>query len=65
MMSGGRIEVCCKVQSAVDAKHKLIVAEDVTNAAADRDQLSPMATAAQEIVASPFARSRSRQGPRH
>ncbi|MGH7416910.1 MAG: transposase, partial [Candidatus Rokuibacteriota bacterium] len=50
MMSGGRIEVCYTAQPAVDAKHKLIVAEDVTNAAADRDQLSPMATAAQELL---------------
>src|SRR6266567_1054492 len=49
MMSGGRIEVCYNVQTAVDAKHKLIVAADVTNAASDRDQLSPMATAAQEL----------------
>src|ERR671918_1805209 len=43
MLSGGRIEVCYNVQTVVDAKHKLIVAEDVTNAAGDRDQLSPMA----------------------
>jgi len=50
MLSGGRIEVCYNVQTAVDAKHKLIVAEDVTNAAGDRDQLSPMATAAQEVL---------------
>jgi transposase len=50
MMSRGRIEVCYNVQTAVDAKHKLIVAEDVTNAAADRDQLSPMASAAQDIL---------------
>src|SRR3989338_4923969 len=50
MMSRGRIEVCYNVQTAVDAKHKLIVAEDVTNAAADRDQLSPMASAAQEVL---------------
>ena len=50
MVSRGRIEVCYNVQTAVDAKHKLIVAEDVTNAAADRDQLSPMATAAQEVL---------------
>jgi len=50
MMSGGRIEVCYNVQTAVDAKHKLIVAADVTNAASDRDQLSPMATAAQELL---------------
>ena len=50
MMSGGRIEVCYNVQTAVDATHKLIVAEDVTNAAGDRDQLSPMALAAQEVL---------------
>jgi transposase len=50
MLSGGRVEVCYNVQTAVDAKHKLIVAEDVTNAAGDRDQLSPMATAAQEVL---------------
>src|SRR3989304_1375556 len=53
MMSGGRIEVCYNVQTVVDAKHKLIVAEDVTNAAGDRDQLSPMAPAAQEILPGP------------
>ncbi|MGH7429201.1 MAG: IS1182 family transposase [Candidatus Methylomirabilaceae bacterium] len=53
MMSGGRIEVCYNVQTAVDAKHKLIVAEDVTNAAGDRDQLSPLALAAQEILEAP------------
>lgn len=50
MMDGGRIEVCYNGQTAVDAKHKLIVAEDVTNAAGDRDQLSPMATAAQDVL---------------
>lgn len=50
MMSGGRIEVCYNAQTAVDAKHKLIVAEDVTNAAGDRDQLSPMAVAAQQVL---------------
>jgi transposase len=50
MMSGGRIEVCYNVQTAVDARHKLIVAEDVTNAAGDRNQLSALATAAQEAL---------------
>ena len=50
MMSGGRIEVCYNVQTAVDAKHKLIAAETVTNAAGDRAQLSPLATAAQEVL---------------
>ena len=53
MLSGGRIEVCYNVQTAVDARHKLIVAADVTNAATDRDQLSPMAAAAQEILVAP------------
>ena len=53
MMSGGRIEICYNVQTAVDAKHKLIVAETVTNAAADRDQLSPLALAAQETLQAP------------
>ena len=48
--SGGRIEVCYNVQIAVDAKHQLIVAETVTNAAGDRDQLSSLATAAQEVL---------------
>jgi transposase len=50
MMSGGNIEICYNVQTAVDAKHKLIVAETVTNAAADRDQLSPLATSAQQVM---------------
>ena len=53
MMSSGRIEVCYNVQTVVDAKHKLIVAHDVTNAAGDRDQLSPMALAAQDILQAP------------
>jgi hypothetical protein len=50
MMSKGRIEVCYNVQTAVDAKHNLIIAQDVTNAAGDRDQLSPMARAAQAVL---------------
>ncbi len=50
MMSGGRIEVGYNVQTAVDAKHKLIVADDVTHAAGDRAQLSPMALAAQAVL---------------
>jgi transposase/macrodomain Ter protein organizer (MatP/YcbG family) len=53
MVSGGTIEVGYNVQTAVDAKHKLIVAETVTNAAADRAQLSPLALAAQAILKAP------------
>ena len=53
MKTRAGIQVCYNVQTAVDAKHKLIVAETVTNAAADRDQLSPLATAAQDILQAP------------
>ena len=52
MLMNGRVEVCYNVQTAVDAKHKLIVAHDVTNEATDRDWLSPMALAANEVLES-------------
>lgn len=65
MMSGGRIEICYNVQTAVDAKHKLIVAETVTNAAADRDQLSPLALAAQETLQAPAPMVVADQGYYH
>ncbi|MBB3003938.1 hypothetical protein FHX57_006317 [Paraburkholderia tropica] len=38
------------VQVAVDAKHHLIVAHEVTNAGSDRAQLSPMAQAARDAM---------------
>ena len=38
------------VQAAVDAKHHLIVAHEVTNVGNDRAQLSPMAQAAREAM---------------
>ncbi len=50
MKSGLRTEVSYNVQTAVDAKHKLIVAEDVTNEGTDHHQLSPMVQAAQEVL---------------
>jgi len=51
MKAGVGTEVCYNVQTAVDAKHKLIVAHDVTNAPTDREGLSAMATAANEVLA--------------
>ena len=51
---GRGTEVCYNVQTAVDSKHKLIVANDVTNDTGDRDWLSPMALQAKDILGSPF-----------
>jgi transposase len=51
---GRGTEVCDNVQMAVDSKHKLIIANDVTNDPGDRDWLSPMALQAKDILGSPF-----------
>lgn len=51
---GRGTEVCYNVQTAVDAKHKLIVACEVTNDPGDRDWLSPMALQAKEVLDCPF-----------
>ena len=51
---GRGTEVCYNVQAAVDSKHKLIIANDVTNDPGDRDWLSPMALQAKDILGSPF-----------
>ena len=50
MKRGQGTAVSYNVQTAVEAKHKLIVAEDVTNEGTDRHQLSPMVQAAQEVL---------------
>jgi transposase len=50
MKSGAGTEVCYNVQTAVDAKHNLIVANEVTNAPTDREQLSAMAVAANDVL---------------
>jgi transposase len=47
---GRGTEVCYNVQTAVDAKHKLMVACEVTNDPGDRDWLSPMALQAKEVL---------------
>jgi transposase len=51
---GRGTEVCYNVQMAVDSKHKLIIANDVTNDTGDRDWLSPMALQAKEVLGCPF-----------
>ena len=50
MNSRGSGIVGCKVQMAVDAKHHIIVAHEVTNVGSDRAQLSNMAQRAREAT---------------
>lgn len=50
MNSRGSGVVGYNVQSAVDAKHHLIVAHDVSKVGSDRQQLAKMAKRAQEVV---------------
>ncbi len=50
MKSRGNGIVGYNVQTAVDAKHHLIVAHEVTNQGSDRSQLSPMATQASDAL---------------
>jgi transposase len=49
----GSAVVGYNVQTAVDAKHHLIVAHEVTNSVTDRGQLAAMAKAAKEAAAHP------------
>lgn len=53
MKVGLGLQVCYNVQTAVDAKHKLIVAHAVTNDTTDYAWLSAMATTANEVLAAP------------
>ena len=50
MPKSPKVDVGYNVQIAVDSKHKLIVAQDVTNAVTDDDQLSPLAMRAKETL---------------
>lgn len=43
-------DVCYNVQSAVDSRHKLIVAHDVVNEVTDVNELAPLAVEAQEAI---------------
>jgi transposase len=51
---GRGTEVCYNVQTAVDSKHKLIIANDVTNDPGDRDWRSPMALQAKAVLGCSF-----------
>ena len=48
--AGSQPQVSYNVQISVDAKHKLIVDHEVTNACTDAEQLSPMAIRAKETL---------------
>jgi transposase len=50
MKVGQGTEVCYNVQTAVDAKHKLIVEHQVTNAVTDMGQLTPVAVTAKQTL---------------
>ena len=50
MLSNGKMDVCYNVQTAVDAKHKLVIEFDVTNNANDMNQITPMAEKIKEIL---------------
>ena len=65
MLMNACVEVCYNVQTAVDSKHKLIVAHEVTNVATDRDFLSMMALAANEVLASDHLEVVADQGYYH
>jgi hypothetical protein len=51
MPKSPKAPVAYNVQTAVDSKHHLIVAQDVTNEVLDRNQLSPMALQAKATLA--------------
>jgi hypothetical protein len=48
MLANGKMDVCYNVQTAVDGKHKLIVAFEVTNNGNDKNYLMPVAVEAGE-----------------
>ena len=50
MKAGGGSTVGYNVQTAVDSKHHLIVAHEVTNAPSDRSQLASMADQAKTAL---------------
>lgn len=55
MKTTAGIKTAYNAQSVVDAAHQVIVAADVTNQAADVDQLLPMIAQAEEILSEPIS----------
>ncbi len=50
MPANGKMDICYNIQAAVDGKHKLITEFEVTNKANDKNQLTPIAEKAKEIL---------------
>ena len=50
MTGNGKTEVSYNVQAAVDAKHKLVAEFEVTNQGNDKNQITPMAVSAKELL---------------
>ena len=50
MKANGRMEVCYNVQTAVDAKNKLVAEYEVTNNTSDINQITPMSGKVKEIL---------------
>lgn len=50
MLNNQRIEICYNLQIAVDSRHKLILAHEVTNEVSDQNQLSRMAERTKKVV---------------
>lgn len=50
MMANGKMDICYNVQTAVDAKNKLIVDFAIINSPIDKNQITPMAEHAKDIL---------------
>jgi len=50
MLSNGKMDICYNVQTAFDAKNKLVAEFEVTNKANDSNQITPMALSAKETM---------------
>ena len=50
MRANGKMDVCYNVQTAVDAKNKLIIDFEVTNQVNDKNFIAPMSAAVQEML---------------